>query len=167
VAQDALYAGVPIVTRSDGQDMCSRVTTSANIVLFGDDHAVHLNAYNGPQHYEQLAIAMATSQTLYQTTRTRLIDSCLQRNPMHPYWDVPRYVKNFETGLKMVWQRFLNGQAPDHIVIVESEGAAVGTFDEEIMAHPIMGNYNKDDGHKNKSTIDPEEQRQEQERDEL
>jgi len=32
-AQDALYAGVPIVTRSDGNDMSSRVSTSANIVL--------------------------------------------------------------------------------------------------------------------------------------
>jgi protein O-GlcNAc transferase len=169
VAQDALYAGVPIVTRSDGQDMCSRVTTSANIVLFGGScnaAAVHLNAYNGSQHYEQLAIAMATNQTLYHTIRKRLIDSCLQRNPMHPYWDVPRYVKNFETGLTMAWQRFLNGQAPDHIVVVESKAAAAGTYDEEILAHPVMGNYNmarhKDDDDKNKGQNVPKEQRQQQ-----
>jgi protein O-GlcNAc transferase len=144
VAQDALYAGVPIITRSDGQDMCSRVTTSANIVLFGSDN-VFLNAYNGTRHYEELAIAMATNQTVYQTTRRRLIDSCLQRNPMHPYWDVARYVKNFETGLEIAWQRFLNGQSPDHIVVTESPVAAAGTYDDEILAHPIMGNYNNRD----------------------
>ena len=32
-AQDALYAGVPVVTRSDGDNMSSRVSTSANAVL--------------------------------------------------------------------------------------------------------------------------------------
>ena len=144
VAQDALYAGVPIITRSDGQDMCSRVTTSANIVLFGADNVL-LNAYNGTQHYEELAIDIATNQTLYQNTRRRLIDCCLQRNPMHPYWDVARYVKNFETGLSMAWQRFLNGQVPDHIVVQESPAAAAGTYDDEILAHPIMGNYNNKD----------------------
>ena len=36
-AQDALYAGVPIIARSDGDNMSSRVTTSANIVLGLED----------------------------------------------------------------------------------------------------------------------------------
>lgn len=132
VAQDALYAGVPIVTRSDGQDMSSLVTTSANIVLGLE----HLNAPEGPSQYEEIAIRLGTDNHFYTSTRTKLIETCLQRNPVHPYWDVARYVKNFETGLKEAWQRFLNGLATDHIYVEESEAAKAGTFDQEIGAHP-------------------------------
>jgi protein O-GlcNAc transferase len=132
VAQDALYGGVPVVTRSDGIDMSARVSTSANIVLGLEQ----LNAYNGSQQYEDIAIRLGNNESYYHATRNKLIDSCLQRNPMHPYWDVARYVKNFETGLKMVWELFLDGKSPQHIRIQESEQASLGTYDDEILAHP-------------------------------
>lgn len=136
VAQDSLYGGVPIVTRSDGDDMCSRVSTSANQVL---GLAEYLNAYEGPQHYEDLAIELGNNPELFQTIRKKLIDACLQRNPMHPYWDVPRYVKNFEVGLTMAWNRFLRGEPPEHLEIEETEAAKRGTYDEELLAHPSDG----------------------------
>jgi protein O-GlcNAc transferase len=85
-AQDALYAGVPIITRSDGDDMSSRVTTSANVVLGLEE----LNAYNGIEEYESIAIRLGTNETWFKSIRATLITSCLQRNPMHQYWDVPR-----------------------------------------------------------------------------
>lgn len=132
VAQDSLYAGVPIVTRSDGEDMSSLVTTSANKVL----DLEFLNAPNGPVEYEEIAIRLGIDNVFYTTTRTKLIDTCLQRNPVHPYWDVARYVKNFEAGITEAWQRFLKGLEPDHIYVEESEAAKEGTFDEEIAAHP-------------------------------
>jgi protein O-GlcNAc transferase len=132
VAQDALYGGVPIVTRSDGDDMSSRVTTSANTVL----GLQALNAYDGPRQYEDIAIRIGTDASFYREARTKLIDSCLQRNPMHPYWDVARYVKNFEAGLKTAWELFLDGKQPQHIRIEESPLAAKGTFDDEILANP-------------------------------
>lgn len=135
VAQDSLYGGVPIITRSDGYDMASRVTTSANTVL----DLTELNAYNGPRQYEDIAIRLGNNATLYQTVRNKLIDSCLQRNPMHRYWDVARYVKNFEAGLQTAWESFLSGKEPEHIYIQESEEAAWGTFDDEILAHPVEG----------------------------
>ena len=135
VAQDALYAGVPIVTRSDGLDMASRVSTSANQVLGLD----HLNAYDGVKHYEHIAIGLAQNSTQFRETREKLISTALQRNPMHPYWDVPRYVKNFEAGLTLVWSRFLDGLPPDHIRVEESAVAAKGTFDDEIARHPPEG----------------------------
>lgn len=135
VAQDALYAGVPIVTRSDGLDMASRVSTSANRVLGLE----HLNANEGPEDYEDIAIALAKNASLFEQTRKHLIATALQRNPMHPYWDVPRYVKNFEKGLTLVWERFLNGLAPDHVRIEETAEVAQGTFDEEISRHPPDG----------------------------
>lgn len=135
VAQDALYAGLPIVTRSDGLDMSSRVTTSANLVL----GLTELNAYRGSFQYEDIAIRIGTDPDFYQQIRTRLIDSCLQRNPMHPYWDVARYVKNFEQGLRQAWTLFREGKSPQNIKIVESDIAAKGTYDEEILAHPSEG----------------------------
>ena len=140
VAQDALYGGVPIVTRSDGIDMSSRVTTSANEVL----GLSILNAYNGSQQYEEIAIALAKNKTFFTNCRRILIDSCLQRNPMHPYWDVARYVKNFEDGLTIVWERFLQHLEPQHVFIKESEKAAKGTYDDEIMANPTERTVRKD-----------------------
>ena len=135
VAQDALYGGVPIVTRSDGSDMSSRVTTSANIVLGLEE----LNAKEGVRQYEDIAIRIGTDESFYRRVRNKLIDSCLQRNPMHPYWDVARYVKNFEAGLRIAWQHFLDGKDPQHIRIVESPEAAKGTSDDEINANPPDG----------------------------
>ncbi|GKZ00635.1 hypothetical protein MPSEU_001015700 [Mayamaea pseudoterrestris] len=137
VAQDALYGGVPIVTRSDGLDMSSRVTTSANIVL--DIPA--MNAYNGTKEYEEIAIRIGTDSKFYNSVREKIIASALQRNPMHPYWDVARYVKNFEFGLKVAWERFVNGERPDHIYVKETEAAARGTYDEEILAHDKDGQH--------------------------
>jgi protein O-GlcNAc transferase len=58
---------------------------------------------------------------------------------MHPYWDVPRYVKNFETGLTLVWERYLSGKPPEHTTIVESDAAQLGTYNELLLKHPPMG----------------------------
>lgn len=135
VAQDALYGGVPIISRSDGDDMSSRVTTSASTVLGLQE----LNAYGGPRQYEDIAVRIGTDEIFYREVRTRLIDSCLQRNPMHPYWDVARYVRNFESGLTTAWKYFLDGKQPQHITIEESSLAAQGTFDDEILANPPEG----------------------------
>merc|ERR1712232_1091126 len=135
VAQDALYAGVPIVTRSDGVDMSSRVSTSANRIIYDDDDSYdgsaydgtkkrlsdELNAYNGPTHYEDLAISIGNNQTKFNILRTKLISTCLQKNPMHRYWDVSRYVRNFQTALFKVWDKFLSGESPDHIFVQEKE----------------------------------------------
>ena len=108
------------MTRSDGDDMSSRVTTSSNVVLGLED----LNAYDGPTHYEDIAIELGNNRTKFEDTRTRLIDTALQRNPMHSYWDASsRYTKNLETDWFQAWDRFLSGQDPEEIIIVESEEA--------------------------------------------
>jgi len=132
VAQDSLYGGVPIITRSDGDDMSSRVTTSANIVLGLDE----MNAYDGPSHYEDIAIDLGNNATKFKSIRRRLIDTALQTNPMHPYWDAPRYVKNFESGLMTAWERFLAGEEPRTIEVVESLEASRGTYEEKLVNNP-------------------------------
>jgi protein O-GlcNAc transferase len=134
-AQDALYGGVPVVTRSDGVDMASRVTTSANIVLGLEE----LNAYDGSRHYEDISIELGKDDSKLQKIREKLIATATQKNPMHPYWDVPRYVKNFETGLKMAWKRYLSGEPPDHIFVVESDDTKKGSFEDVFVANPPEG----------------------------
>jgi protein O-GlcNAc transferase len=140
-AQDSLYGGVPIVTRSDGDDMSSRVSTSANVVLGLDE----LNAYGGPRQYEDIAIELGKNASKLKAIREKLIGTAVQRNPMHPYWDVPRYVKNFEAGLKTVWTKYLSGEPPDHITVEESEEAKKGTFDDLLLQNPPEGKPKKND----------------------
>jgi len=132
VAQDSLYGGVPIVTRSDGDDMSARVTTSANIVLGLEE----LNAYDGPSQYEDIAISLGTDREKFENIRGRLVDTALQRNPMHPYWDANRYTQNLLSGFTQAWERFLAGQEPEHIVVVESEEVAKGTYDQVLIDLP-------------------------------
>ena len=127
-AQDNLYGGVPIVTRADGDDMSSRVSTSANIVLGMSD----LNAVKGASQYEEIAIKLGTNSKYYKTKRKKLIETCLQKDPMHPYWDVPRYVKSFENGLKQAWDQYLSGKPRTHITITESKETKKGTYESDI-----------------------------------
>jgi len=139
-AQDSLYGGVPIVTRSDGDEMSSRVTTSANEVL---GFSFQLNAYQGPKQYEDIAIRLGNNSTALAKIRKKLIKTANQRNPMHPYWDVPRYVQNFQTGLTMAWQNFLDGLPKDHIHVTESEETREGTYDDVLIENPSEGKKKK------------------------
>ena len=56
---------MPIVTRSDGLDMSSRVTTSANVVLGLDE----LNAYNGAREYEMIAVRLGTEEAWFKKAK--------------------------------------------------------------------------------------------------
>ena len=95
-----------------------------------------LNAYGGLKQYEDIAIELGNNPKKYEAIRKRLIDTALQRNPMHPYWDAARYVKNLESGLEQAWERFLSGQEPAVIEVVESEEASRGTYDDVLTKHP-------------------------------
>ena len=53
--------------------------------------------------------------------------------------DVGRYVKNYMAGLEIVWQNFLDGKDPDHVFLQESEDASRGSFESDILSHPITG----------------------------
>jgi len=130
---DALYAGVPVVTRSDLRHMSARVTTSANIVLGVDD----LNGY-GLRGYADIAVKLGTDEGYYNSIRRRLVDTALMTEPaMHPFWDVKNYVKNFQIGLEMVWRRYIEDELPSsHIRIsdrhyLDDEGNTTAIFGEE------------------------------------
>jgi protein O-GlcNAc transferase len=115
--------------------MSSRVSTSANVVLGLEE----LNAYDGPLQYEAIALDLGLNPSKLEAIRKKLIATATQRNPMHPYWDVPRYVKNFEAGLKTVWTKYLSGEPPDHVTVVESDDAKKGTFDDVLVNNPPEG----------------------------
>ena len=104
-------------------------TTSANIVLSLNE----LNAYDGSRQYEDIAIDLGNNQTKYIDIRRRLIDTALQTNPMHVYWDAPGYVRNLESGLLAAWQRFLSGAEPD---IIEAMDTSIGTYDHILESNP-------------------------------
>lgn len=105
------------------------MSTSANKVL----GLAELNA-NGANHYEDIAIRLGNDEPWFNSIRTKLIKTCLQRNPLHAYWDVPRYVKNFERGLSMAWEAFLDGSPTNHIEVLEDVEDISGTFDTELKA---------------------------------
>lgn len=107
-------------------------TTSANIVLGLEE----LNAYDGPKQYEDIAIELGNNPEKYNEVRRKLIGTALQTNPMHPYWDAARYVKNLESGLIQAWERFLSGQEPGIIEVVESDEAARGTYEDFLQKYP-------------------------------
>ena len=113
---------MPVVTRSDGIEMSSLVTTSANTVLNISD----LNAKNGISDYISIGIKLATNRIFYRDIRSKLIDTCLQGNNktntnsiMHPFWDMKRYTWNFEYGLRMAWNMYLNDKSFDHITVID------------------------------------------------
>ena len=126
---DALFGGVPIITRSDGEDMASRVTTSGNKVLGLEK----LNA-KSPSQLVDIAIKMGTNAKYFQSIRKRLIATCLKQNPMHPYWDVKRYVRNFERGLFMAWDNFVNnrGMVVENIYVKETRNINIFRKKEEL-----------------------------------
>jgi hypothetical protein len=40
---------------------------------------------------------------------------------MNPFWDLKRYVGNFERGLEEIWYNFLSGAQPRHIFVEEED----------------------------------------------
>ena len=124
-AQDAMYGGVPMITRTDGKDMASRVTTSANILIGLDQY---LNAPS-IQNYVTKAVTLAKNSTLLEEVRSKLIESALKKNPMHPYWDMLRYVRNLEKGWFEAWKAYIDGKPKSHIYIKDD---GYGSYEEDV-----------------------------------
>ena len=78
-----------------------------------------MNAYDGAREYERIAVRLGKDEAWFASIRARLVESCLRKNQMHKYWDVPRYVRNFERGLKMAWDNYLDGREIDYVMVRE------------------------------------------------
>lgn len=108
-ASDALWAGVPVLT-CPGSAFHSRVAASLCISA-GLPELVAEN----PQHYEEMAVAIATNKDLETALKTQLIS----QRPVCPLFDTERFVANFERALDLSYDRFLAGLAPDHLFVTE------------------------------------------------
>ena len=53
---------------------------------------------------------------------------------MIPCQPLPRYVENFQRGIRLVWDRFLDGKETDHVEVIEDDGIGEGrgTMESEL-----------------------------------
>uniref|UniRef100_A0A7S3JYI0 protein O-GlcNAc transferase n=1 Tax=Aureoumbra lagunensis TaxID=44058 RepID=A0A7S3JYI0_9STRA len=105
---DILWGGCPMITIL-GNKMATRVAASL------------LNAVGAPelitknyQHYENLAVDLATNKQKYIQIRTKIQNARL-KNQLAPLWDTLRWVRNLEQAYESIWHRFLSNLEPDHI----------------------------------------------------
>ena len=121
-AADNLWAGVPVLTHGDSIEMGGRVGASILTTLGLTD----LIARNRSE-YKKMAVKMGLDESLYLSTRERLVRTCLDGHSSdlkdgngkaqrpNPYWDLERYVKNLEFGFQVAFFSFLHGIEPQHI----------------------------------------------------
>ena len=106
-ASDALWAGLPLVTCM-GESFASRVAAS------------YLNAIELPelitktrQDYEALALDLASNPDRMIAVREKLRQNRLTA----PYFNSPLYTRHLEKSFEMMWDRYQQGLAPDHIFV--------------------------------------------------
>ena len=99
---DALWAGVPVITVC-GRHFASRVAASLL-------KAIGLSELITPDliSYYKLALSLASDTKLRESIRTRLLSAI----PVQPLFDVDRFVRNLESAYTIMWQNYLQGQAP-------------------------------------------------------
>ena len=106
-ASDALRMGVPVLT-CIGSSFASRVAASL------------LNAVNlpelitsTPEHYESLAIELATNPEKLKIIKDKLVDNL----PTAPLYDTPLFTRHLESAYLTMYDRYQNGLDPDHIYV--------------------------------------------------
>jgi protein O-GlcNAc transferase len=109
-ASDALWAGVPLVTRL-GHTFAGRVAASL------------LNAIGLPElvtrtsdEYEQLAFRLANDRDRLSLIRKRLADNRLT----HPLFDTKLFTRHLESAYEKMWERHRMNLKPDHLSVEAS-----------------------------------------------
>ena len=104
-ASDALWAGLPIVTRM-GEQFAARVAAS---VL----HAAGLPELitDSDEAYERLALDLATDRCKLDAIKQKLADNRLTQ----PLFDSRRYTKHLEAAYRQACQRYIDGKSVDTI----------------------------------------------------
>src|SRR5262249_41515445 len=109
-ASDALWAGLPLVTRL-GETFAGRVAASL------------LNAIGLPElitrtsdEYEQLAIELATEREKIFTIRKCIVDNRLK----HPLFNTDLFTKHIESAYQQMWESHRMNLKPDHLSVEPS-----------------------------------------------
>ena len=101
-ASDALWAGVPFITRL-GDSFASRVGTSLVRALGMPELGVEALV-----QYEDLAVELATSPTHHAATRRKLIE----KKKSAPLFNTDTSRVHLEAAYDEMWEKFASGQAP-------------------------------------------------------
>lgn len=106
-ASDALWVGVPLVTKA-GRGFPARVGASLlNAVGLGE------LVTTSERDYFELALALARDPRRLAGIRARLQSN----RTTAPLFDSEQFARHFEAGLDLAYQRYLDGQAPADIVV--------------------------------------------------
>ncbi len=106
-ASDALWAGLPVVTRA-GRQFAARVSASLLSALGLPDLVTTSDA-----HYEALILALASDPAKLAAIRARLAANRLD----HPLFDTRLYTRHFEAGLEAAYDRYFAGLPPEDIAV--------------------------------------------------
>ena len=109
-ASDALWAGLPVVTKA-GKQFAARVAASLL-------HAVGLPELitDNEADYEALVLELATDTDRLAELKQKLA----QQKLAQPLFNTERYTRQLEDGYNQVYARYFDGQAPADIVIKEN-----------------------------------------------
>lgn len=104
-ASDALWAGVPVVTKT-GKQFAARVATSLL-------HSVGLDelATTTPQQYQALALKLARDPVYLADVKAR-VKKGIETGPLY---DTEKFTRDFEALMEKAVQRFDAGLKPEHI----------------------------------------------------
>jgi predicted O-linked N-acetylglucosamine transferase (SPINDLY family) len=107
-ASDALWAGVPVLTRM-GQSFASRVAASLlNAICLPELIAT------SQEEYEALAIELALNPQKLAEIKLKLANNRLTT----PLFDTPLFAKNLEAAYLKMYERYQADLQPDHISII-------------------------------------------------
>src|SRR5262245_45608809 len=109
-ASDALWAGLPVVTRV-GRTFASRVAASL-LRAVGLDELVTSSS----DEYRRLILDLAADRPRIADLKRRLVAA----RATAPLFDAPRYTANLERAYRAMWSRHIAGHPPDHIVVEET-----------------------------------------------
>ena len=106
-ASDALWAGLPLVTKA-GEQFAARVASSLLKSVGMEDLIT-----SDEEGYERLILDLATDRNQTRELRGRLQENILSCS----LFDTERYTRQFETGLKLAFQRYQEGEPAQDIFV--------------------------------------------------
>ena len=106
-ASDALWAGLPIVTKQ-GKQFSARVTSSL-LTACGLPELITKNE----KEYEDLIYELATNPKKLKTISLKLSEN--KKNK--PLFNTKQYTNNFENGLQKAYDLYFNGEHPKNIFV--------------------------------------------------
>jgi len=108
-ASDALWAGLPVVTKQ-GSQFAARVSASLLRAVGLPELIVNTEA-----EYEALILELARDASELNAIKAKLAKNRLRE----PLFDTKQYTRHFESGLRQAYDRYFDGEEPEDIWIME------------------------------------------------